>query len=258
MALITLEHVDLEYPLKGPRITLKEHIMRRLVRRGKRLPDRRMIAALRDVSFRIGEGERVGVIGRNGAGKSSLLRTLGGIYPVARGARRVDGTINALFDIALGFEPYASGWQNIYYRSYLQGDTPSTIGPRLKDIAEFCELGEFLDLPLRCYSQGMVMRLAFAIATSSAPEILLIDEVFGTGDLAFRKKASDRMKDFMNRAKIVVMVGHDLDFLKQFCERLLWLDQGRLRADGPPDDVIADYIREVEASPQLSTTAQAA
>jgi ABC-type polysaccharide/polyol phosphate transport system ATPase subunit len=248
MAAITFEHVDLEYPLRGPRITLKEYLVRGLFRRG-RTPPKPMIHALKDISFHVGEGERLGIIGHNGAGKSTLLRTVGGIYPVARGRRLVDGSICSLFDIALGFEKEASGWQNIRYRSYLQGETPATIAAKLPDIADFCELGDFLNLPIRCYSQGMIMRLAFSIATSSAPEILLIDEVFATGDLAFRKKAEARLRDFMNRAKIVIVVGHDLEFLKEFCERVIWLDHGSLRADGPAKDVIDEYVRTVEGQP---------
>jgi ABC-type polysaccharide/polyol phosphate transport system ATPase subunit len=244
MAHIALDHVDLDYPLRKRRITLKEYVIRVLHR--KEVPRPPIIQALRDVSFRIDEGERVGIIGSNGAGKSTLLRTIGGIYPPTCGRRTVVGSICALFDIALGFEQDATGWQNIYYRSFLQGETPKTIGPKLNAIAEFSELGDFLSLPLRTYSQGMIMRLAFAIATSSEPEILLIDEVFGTGDLAFRKKAEARMREFIHRAKIVIMVGHDLDFLQQFCLRIIWLDKGRLRADGPATDVIADYVRDVE------------
>jgi ABC-type polysaccharide/polyol phosphate transport system ATPase subunit len=254
MASILFENVDLEYPLRGPRITFKEYLVRGLFRRGRRAP-RPMIHALKDVSFHVGEGERVGIIGHNGAGKSTLLRTVGGIYPVARGRKVVEGSICSLFDIALGFEKEATGWQNIRYRSYLQGETPQTIAAKLPDIADFCELGEFLDLPLRCYSQGMVMRLAFSIATSSAPEILLIDEVFATGDLAFRKKAEARLRDFMNRAKIVIVVGHDLEFLKEFCERVLWLDHGSVRAEGPAHAVIDEYVRTVESQPKPAQAA---
>lgn len=254
MAAITFQNVDLEYPLRGTRITLKEYVVRGLFRRG-RIPPKPIIHALKHMSFHIGEGERVGVIGHNGAGKSTLLRTIGGIYPVARGQCTVDGSVCSLFDISLGFEKEATGWRNIHYRSYLQGDSPADVAGKLQDIADFCDLGEFLDLPLRCYSQGMVTRLAFAIATSSLPEILLIDEVFGTGDLAFRKKAEARMRDFMNRAKIVIVVGHDLEFLKEFCERVLWLDHGSLRADGPAKEIIAEYISTVESSPKPAQAA---
>jgi ABC-type polysaccharide/polyol phosphate transport system ATPase subunit len=246
MAYIDFQNVDLEYPLRGVRITLKEYLVRGLFRRGQ-LPKPTVIHALKNVSLRIDEGERVGIIGLNGAGKSTLLRTIGGIYPNVRGERRVEGSFCALFDIALGFEMEATGWQNIYYRSYLQGETPQSVKAKLHEIAEFSELGEFLDLPLRCYSHGMVMRLAFSIATSSHPEILLIDEVFGTGDLSFQQKAEERMQQFIDKAKIVVMVGHNLEFIRRFCPRVLWMHEGVLRADGPAETIVDEYRAEAKA-----------
>jgi ABC-type polysaccharide/polyol phosphate transport system ATPase subunit len=242
MAHIAFDNVDLDYPIRGMRITLKEYLVRGLFRHASL--NHNVIHALKNVSFRIDDGERVGIIGLNGAGKSTLLRTIGGIYPVARGRREVEGSFCALFDIALGFEMDANGWQNIYYRSYLQGETPKSVKAKLNEIAEFSELGEFLDLPLRCYSHGMVMRLAFSIATSSHPEILLIDEVFGTGDLQFQQKAEARMTEFIEKAKIVIMVGHNLEFIKRFCQRVFWMHEGMLRADGPAEQIVEEYRKE--------------
>src|SRR5262249_7131520 len=151
------------------------------------------VDALKQLTFRIGDGERVGIIGHNGAGKSTLLRTIAGIFPINRGDRRVEGSVCSLFDIAAGFEPDATGYENIYNRAYLQGYTYKQVKARVREIAEFSELQEhFLNIPQRCYSAGMSIRLAFSVATSTESEILLIDEVFAVGDLNFQKKAQAR------------------------------------------------------------------
>lgn len=240
MAFVQFENVDLEYPVReNQTVTLKEFILHGLFRKKK--SGVRSIKALSNLSFEINQGERIGIIGLNGAGKSTLLRTIGGIYPIKSGRRVVDGSICSLFDIALGFDYDATGWQNVYFRSYLQGETPKTVKPKLKEIEDFTELGNFLNLPLRCYSTGMVMRLAFAIATSRCPEILLIDEVFATGDLVFQKKAEARMRDFLHKAEIVVMVGHNLDFLQEFCTKVIWLHKGQIHDIGPTRQIIQAY-----------------
>ncbi len=244
MSLVALDNVDLEYPLRPHRrLTLKDFVLRGLFRQK---PVSASVRALRSLSLRVTNGERIGVIGRNGAGKSTLLRTIAGVYPVSRGGRRVEGGVCSLFDIAVGFEPDATGWQNIFYRSYLQGETPRGVQAKLESIAAFSELGEFLDLPLRTYSTGMTMRLAFSVATSSEPEILLIDEFFSTGDLGFRKKGEERMRSFINSANIVIMVGHDLAFVEKFCNRVLWMQQGQIIADGPASDIIRRYVQAME------------
>ena len=246
MSLIDLENVDLEYPIiPHRRLTLKDFVLRGLFRQR---PQPTLVRALRGVSLSVSDGERVGIIGRNGAGKSTLLRAVAGVYPVARGQRRVKGTIHSLFDIAVGFEPDATGWQNIFYRSYLQGETPREVQAKLHAIGAFSELGEFLDLPLRTYSTGMTMRLAFSVATSGDPEILLLDEFFSTGDLGFQKKGEERMRTFIQRAHIVLMVGHNLSFLEKFCNRVLWMHQGQIIADGPAPEIIRRYVQAL-ASP---------
>jgi ABC-type polysaccharide/polyol phosphate transport system ATPase subunit len=244
MALIEFTNVSLEYPVRQDAVSLKEYIVRGLFRRAWK-NRRKKVRSLNNTTFRIGDGERVGIIGHNGAGKSTLLRTIAGVYPICAGARNVVGTVSSLFDIFLGFEMEATGWENIYYRSYLQGDTPRDVERKRQAIADFTELGDFLDMPLRCYSTGMVMRLAFATATASDPEILLIDEVFGTGDRSFQKKAEARMKDLLNRAQIVISVSHNMDLLRTICQRVLWLDHGNLRGDGPAEQMIAEYLESV-------------
>jgi len=212
MACIDLENVSLTFRVrKQGRITLKEFLLRQMFRRSVNPVIE--VRALQDINLQIHEGERVGVIGHNGAGKSTLLKLLAGIYPPTKGKRKVEGRISSLFDIALGFETDASGWENIYFRGYLQGETPKSVRDKMQPIADFSELGEFLNMPVRYYSAGMLVRLAFSISTAIEPEILLVDEVLGVGDLAFQNKARQRMRDMMANANLMVMVSHDLDSL---------------------------------------------
>ena len=204
--------------------------------------------ALDGVNLSATDGDRIGVIGHNGAGKSTLLKLLAGIYPPTRGTRRVEGKICSLFDITLGFEPDATGRENIMYRAYLQGETPRTLRAKIAEIEDFCELGEFLNTPVRYYSAGMAVRLAFSIATAIEPQILLVDEVLAVGDLEFQQKATERMRGMMKQAEIIIMVSHDLTSLARFCERGIWLDHGRVRLDAPMADVIAAYQASVPAA----------
>ncbi len=242
MTVISLENVGLVFHVRRHgRISLKEYLLHGLFRRRKE--NLFEVRALEGINLRIGEGERVGIIGPNGAGKSTLLKLLAGIYPPASGQCTVRGKISSLFELSLGFEPDASGWDNIRYRGYLQGETPRTIRAKMDDIAEFSELGQFLDMSIRYYSSGMLVRLAFAIATVIDPEILLLDEALSAGDAAFQIKARQRMRNLISSARAVIIVSHDLAAIQGLCERVLWLDHGRIRMDGPAERVIAAYCQ---------------
>jgi ABC-type polysaccharide/polyol phosphate transport system ATPase subunit len=203
-----------------------------------------VVRALNDIDLSIGEGERIGIIGHNGAGKSTLLKLMAGIYPPTSGIRRVTGQISSLFDIALGFEMDATGWENMQYRGYLLGETPRSIRAKMQPIAEFSELGQFLDIPVRYYSAGMLVRLAFSISTSIEPDILIVDEVLSAGDMEFQAKARTRMRALIASARAVVIVSHDMQSLAQLCDRVLWLDHGTIRLSGPTEQVIAAYIEQ--------------
>ncbi len=240
MNLIELEDVGLVFHVRRHgRISLKEYLVRGLFRRRKE--NSFEVDALQQINLRIREGERVGIIGANGAGKSTLLKLLAGIYPPSTGRREVYGHISSLFELSLGFELDASGWDNIMYRGYLQGETPRSIRAKMQAIADFSELGKFLDMPIRYYSAGMLVRLAFSIATAIEPEILLLDEVLNAGDAAFQAKARERMRGLISSARVVILVSHDLTSLQQLCDRVVWLDHGRIHREGPAAELIAAY-----------------
>jgi ABC-type polysaccharide/polyol phosphate transport system ATPase subunit len=240
LARIELEHVSLTFRVREQyQITLKEWLLRGMYRQ-QRNPLLK-VKALQDVSLSLDDGDRVGIIGGNGAGKSTLLRLLAGVYLPSRGRRVVRGRVSSLFELNLGFEMEASGRQNIIYRGYLQGETPRSIRAKIPEIAEFSELGRFLDVPVRYYSAGMLVRLAFSIATTIEPEILLVDEVLSAGDLSFQDKARTRLREMMSKAKVIAVVSHDLNTLPRVCETGIWMTRGRIRMTGPVEDVIEAY-----------------
>jgi ABC-type polysaccharide/polyol phosphate transport system ATPase subunit len=249
MAKIELNDLSVTFnTYQQKRVGLKEYVVRGLFWPTANPPLR--VHALNGINLSARDGERIGVIGHNGAGKSTLLKTLAGVYPPTTGTRVVEGKVCSLFDITLGFELEATGWDNILYRSYLQGETPTSIRDKLDQIAAFAELGDFLNIAVRNYSSGMLMRLAFSIATAVDPEVLLIDEVLAVGDMAFLRKARDRMRELMKTSRLMVMVAHDLETIREMCTRVIWMTQGRIVMEGKPDEVVAAYTAAVTAARQ--------
>lgn len=248
MARIELDRANLVFhPFISGRSSLKEVLLRPFM--GRDRATSLTVHALKDVSFQLKDGERLGVIGHNGAGKSTLLKLLAGVYSPTAGRRLVKGRISSLFDLTLGFEAESTGWENIYFRGYLHGETRRTVRRRVNDIAAFCELGQFLDMPVRFYSSGMLVKLAFAVATAIDPEVLLIDEVLSAGDLAFQAKARQRMDEMMAKAHLMVVVSHDLASIERLCNRAIWMSQGAIRLEGSTDKVIEAYKSAVMSSP---------
>lgn len=199
------------------------------------------IHALRDVNLTIKPGERVGLLGHNGAGKSTFLKMVAGLYPISSGSRTVEGTVRSLFDISLGFEPDASGRENILYRGLLLGLTPKYMKSIQSEIIEFADIGEFIDYPIKTYSAGMQVRLAFAISTSVGGDILLLDEVIGAGDANFMGKARRRITDLIEKAEILVLASHDFSTLRSICTRGLVFHHGEVIFDGEMDKAIEHY-----------------
>jgi lipopolysaccharide transport system ATP-binding protein len=246
-AYIGLRGATLRYPLQPlQRRSIKADLTGLLMRgAGDQRVTQQYVTALDQVTLEIRKGERVGLVGRNGAGKSSFLRLAAGVYLPQAGEVITRGRIQAIFDIGIGFETDATGRENVFYRGLVMGMHPEKIRERADDIIAFADIGEFIDLPLRAYSSGMVVRLAFAISTFLEGEILLIDEVFGTGDLQFYNKAKARMLNLVDNAQIVCFASHDLGAIRDICNRCLWVHGGKVRMDGPVAHVTATYEEAV-------------
>jgi ABC-2 type transport system ATP-binding protein/lipopolysaccharide transport system ATP-binding protein len=210
---------------------------------GRDAHQRIVVEALRGVSLSLKGGDRLALIGPNGAGKTTLLRVIAGIYEPERGVVKTRGRISPMFDVSLGIDAELSGYDNIRIRGLLLGLSPRAIEQHLPDIAEFTELGGYLDMPVRTYSAGMILRLGFAVATCFEPEILLMDEWILAGDAHFLGRAELRIKRFVERASVLVLSSHNLDICSRWCTKALWLDQGQVRTFGPVAEVIADYSR---------------
>ena len=207
-----------------------------------------VVQALRDVSFSLRSGDRLELVGGNGAGKTTLLRTLAGIYEPVVGRVHVCGSIGALLDPNLGMNVDLTGRENITLRGMYNGMSRPAIRRLEEDVQDFAELAEFLDLPVRFYSSGMVIRLGFALATAIRPEVLLMDEWFLAGDAAFMDKARLRLEDMVRGADILVLSSHAAHVIQDWSTRVMWLDQGRIVADGAPGEVMREYLGAPEAA----------
>jgi lipopolysaccharide transport system ATP-binding protein len=240
---ISLTGVNLHYPTTAYAPSSLVAILGQVVRRGPRSAPLKDIHALKNISAEIRTGERVGLLGHNGAGKSTFLKTVAGLYPISSGRMQVQGSVRSLFDISLGFEPDATGRANILYRCLLMGLYPRFVREREEEIVAFADLGEFIDYPLATYSAGMQVRLAFAISTFVGGDILLLDEVIGAGDAAFMVKARARIAELIHQSEILVLASHDLKTVSSFCDRSLVFHHGELAFDGPTQRAIDTYKR---------------
>lgn len=200
-----------------------------------------VIRALNGVNLALAEGDRVGLVGHNGSGKTTMLRTLAGIYEPAAGKVEIEGKVTPLFDFNLGIDHDATGLENIWLRGRLLGLSHEQISERLDDIVDFSELGNFLFMPVRTYSAGMMLRLAFSISTAIQPEILLLDEMIGGGDASFMDRARERLSSFIETTGILVIASHDPGVLRRWCNKGLMLEHGNLVALGPLEDVLSRY-----------------
>lgn len=201
-----------------------------------------IVRALDGLNFSFKDGDRVGLVGHNGAGKSTLLRLLGRVYEPSSGNALINGTIGSLIDISLGIDPEATGRENIYLRGGLLGLSRAEINKQMDNIIEFSELGNFVDMPLRTYSSGMHLRLAFSVSTILRPEILLMDEWLSVGDEGFKHKAEQRLTELVQATNILVIASHSRDIILHTCNRVIWLEHGKVRMDADPKTVVAAYF----------------
>jgi ABC-2 type transport system ATP-binding protein len=204
--------------------------------------------ALAGVSFTVGHGESVAILGRNGAGKSTLLNLVSGVVPPTKGTVRTEGHLAALLELGTGFHPDLTGRENVFLNASLQGLTRAQTLKRFEAMVEFSELEEFINDPLRTYSSGMWLRLAFAIAVHSDPDILLIDEILAVGDDRFQKKCFDRMHEFRDQGKTILCASHVHAIVANLCDRAIWLEQGRVVRDGPLESVCQEYEHSLHAA----------
>ena len=241
MASINLDKVGLEYPLYDIRKRSLRGLAADALIGGARRGDGKIIRALDDISLSLCDGDRVALIGSNGAGKSTLLRMLAGVYAPSEGTRRVSGSIGTLFDIYNGMNDDLTGVKFVMNQGLFRGASRARLAEILPSVREFSGLGEYMDQPLRIYSDGMRVRLAFALATQFEPEILLLDEIFGAGDQSFFDRATDRILEIVGQSGITVFSTHWLELAERFCTQAIWLDKGAIVEQGPLEDVFEKY-----------------
>ena len=245
MVHVKLKNVSVDIPVFNARSrSLKSQVINAAV--NSRLSNQDsgcvLIKALKNVSVTIHSGEKVGLIGGNGAGKSTFLRVLSGVYKPTTGEINHSGKVGSLIDISLGIDPEATGRENVYIRGGLLGVSKKKLESHMEEIQLFSGLEGFFDMPVRTYSSGMQLRLAFSVSTILTPEILLMDEWLSVGDDAFRKRTEERLDNMVEATRILVIASHSMELLKRICNRIIWLDNGQVKLDGSPNNVISSYL----------------
>lgn len=243
-AFINIKDVSLQFPIYNANGRSLRALIAKIGTQGrlKALADgRQIVQGLSNINLELKKGDRLGLIGSNGAGKTTLLKTLSGIYTPTSGKIECSGRLTTLFDLGLGMEEDATGMENIFLAHYIRGFEKVEIEGLVDRIVTFADIGEFINLPIRTYSAGMKMRLAFSIATAFVPDILLIDEVFGAGDQGFVKRSAERMDELMDATSILVFTSHSTELIKQFCNRAVYIKKGEILYEGDVDETIAYY-----------------
>nr|WP_196807555.1 ABC transporter ATP-binding protein [Candidatus Solirubrobacter pratensis] len=242
-AIVKVERLSVTYRATyETKPTLKGALLR--MGRGQRAV--REIEALRDVSFEVGRGGVTGVIGVNGAGKSTLMRCVAGILPPSHGRIEVHGRVSTLLALGVGFNRQLSGRENVVLGGLAAGLRRDQLAAKYEEIAEFAELGDFMDLPMRTYSSGMYGRLAFSVAINMDPDILLVDEALSVGDARFKRKSFDKMGELCAKAGTILLVSHALRSIRELCDQVIWMDKGKLVMHGDTDEVVDAYERYME------------
>ena len=245
MAKIIFDHVDIDFPIFNATGRSLTSSILKVATGGKLDADptgRVQVKALSDVTFKMQEGDRVALLGHNGAGKSTMLRALGRVYSPTKGSTEIDGNVGSLIDIGLGINPEATGRENVFIRGQLLGLSKQELAANYEGIVEFAELGDFMEMPVRTYSSGMHLRLAFAVSTVVRPEILLMDEWLSVGDADFQHKAEARLRELVSETKILVIATHSRALVESVCTRAIWLEHGQIKMDGPASEVSKAYF----------------
>ncbi len=242
MPQIVVDRLTIDFPIMRSRHSLRTAAVQRLSRVGGHTIDagsRQYVRALSDVTFSLSGGDRLGLIGPNGSGKTTLIRSIAGVYEATAGRVTVEGTCVPMFDIGIGFDEESSGYENIFIRGTILGLTARQIRAKVPEIAEFSELGDYLDLPIRSYSSGMSLRLMFAIATSLEGDIVLMDEWLAVGDASFRQKANERLRRITSDSGILILASHDHALLHEVCNKGMIMEAGCITATGLIDEMLA-------------------
>ncbi|MDI2132262.1 ABC transporter ATP-binding protein [Yinghuangia seranimata] len=240
---VKVEHLSITYRASVEKVPTLKSAIKRAGRRERMVKE---IAAVRDVSWRIDHGTVLGVVGANGAGKSTMLRAIAGILPPTRGRIEVHGRVSTLLALGVGFNSQLTGRENVILGGLAQGKAEAEVEEKYEEIAAFADIGEFMDMPMKSYSSGMYQRLAFSVGVHMDPDILLVDEALSAGDAAFKRKAARKMDELCRAARTIILVSHGMASVREMANHCLWLHKGKLMDQGEPEAIIAAYMRFLE------------